>query len=58
MDWIESEGGPLVLVDRELMRGWQGADGSADSRLTSDYERASAVDDFPEKLVVSVAPCG
>lgn len=46
MEWIESEGGHLVLMDRESMRGWQGVDGSADPRFSSDYERACAVDDY------------
>jgi hypothetical protein len=37
-EWIQSNGGPLLLLPSELLQQWRGT-------ATSDYERACAVDD-------------
>lgn len=39
MNWITSDGGPLVLVEDKSLNEWQGIDGS-------DYDRACAIDDY------------
>lgn len=44
MHWIESAGGPLVLVPERSLGAWKGADGP-DSGETH-YERACSVEDF------------
>ncbi|WLQ17490.1 Imm21 family immunity protein [Hahella aquimaris] len=58
MNWISSEGGPLILVVRKSLRYWAGLDGS-------DYERACAVCDYAgtirvgnsEAVVLGDEPC-
>jgi hypothetical protein len=45
--WIESGGGPLILIDSELASEWGGISGNYGSpESISDYERACAVDDY------------
>ena len=39
--WIESNGGPLLLLPESALRGWRGVDGPASGK--TDYERACAV---------------
>ncbi|MFJ6054881.1 immunity 21 family protein [Streptomyces sp. NPDC092307] len=40
VDWVESGGGPLVVVPAEVLMRWEGADGEGPE---SDYDRACAV---------------
>ncbi len=42
--WIESNGGPLLLLGESLLANWAGADGPRPG--PTDYERAAAVRDF------------
>ena len=44
MHWIESAGGPLVLVPERSLAAWKGADGP--SPTGTHYERACAIEDF------------
>ena len=44
MHWIESAGGPLVLVAEGSLESWMGADGPDGGE--THYERACAVDDY------------
>jgi hypothetical protein len=55
MQWIESNGGPLVVVDEEHLGQWLGTDGNSagGSDGESDYDRACRVDDY-----VAVIPTG
>ncbi|MER8185046.1 Imm21 family immunity protein [Kitasatospora sp. NPDC094015] len=48
--WIESEGGPLVVLPEEALGAWRGTDGDAPD---SDYARACAVDGY-----AAVIPAG
>ncbi|MFI0454473.1 Imm21 family immunity protein [Actinomadura sp. 6N118] len=58
MIWVESAGGPLVVIEESALAGWSGFDG--------DYERACAVDfvdviasgDGVKALVVGDEPAG
>ncbi|GAX53986.1 Imm21 family immunity protein [Streptomyces olivochromogenes] len=40
IDWIESGGGPLIVIPEESLSAWRGADGED----WKDYDRACAVD--------------
>ncbi|MGW3328891.1 Imm21 family immunity protein [Streptomyces virginiae] len=40
VDWVESGGGPLVVVPAEVLTRWEGADSEGPE---SDYDRACAV---------------
>lgn len=48
--WIESNGGPLLLLSEELLAEWQGADGPVGS--TTDFERACATTQPIERIRV------
>lgn len=58
--WIESGGGPLILLDEALLQYWQGVDGSwsrASSTFNvgegpSDYDRACAIRDQVGTIIV------
>jgi hypothetical protein len=43
--WIESTGGPLILIEEALMPYWNGHSSSSHSSMT-DYERACAISDY------------
>ncbi|MFB6827097.1 Imm21 family immunity protein [Streptomyces virginiae] len=49
VDWVESGGGPLVVVPAEVLDRWEGADGEGPE---SDYDRACAVVDRTGLLTV------
>jgi hypothetical protein len=44
MKWVDSEGGPLVLMGEALLSNWRGCFGPA--RGSTDYDRACQVDDY------------
>jgi len=44
LEWIESEGGPLLLAPRSRLRDWSGID-VRESESQSDYDRACAITD-------------
>ena len=50
MDWVESNGGPLLLAPERYLLDWLGADGPATGG--TDYERACSVDDYAEAIEV------
>ena len=50
MQWVESNGGPLILVPERHLRAWHGADGPSASE--TDYERACAVEDYAAAIPV------
>ena len=50
MDWVESNGGPLLLVPERYLRDWLGADGPTSGG--TDYERACAADDYAAPIEV------
>ena len=58
MDWISSEGGPLVVIGKSELVNWQGVD-------SSDYNRACSVEDYvglipvgnSEAIVLGDEPC-
>ncbi len=39
LTWIESAGGPLILLEEQLLSHWHGID-------TDDYDRACGIDDY------------
>lgn len=43
LKWIESGGGPLVLVAKPLISEWLGTKGSKDADSLTDYQRACSV---------------
>lgn len=45
LEWIESAGGPLLLVSEALVAQWHGTVPTDDSDGRADYERACAVQD-------------
>ena len=52
MFWVESYGGPLVLIEKNLLHEWGGIDTSSDPDYSSDYDRACTVDDYAGKLSI------
>ncbi|WAT15826.1 Imm21 family immunity protein [Xanthomonas fragariae] len=54
LNWIESTGGPLILLHRELLPHWSGIKKSLFDADTTDYSRACDVHD--ELGVVAVGP--
>jgi len=50
--WIESAGGPLLLLDRRWLADWHGADRAPNHSSVTDYERACAVSDILGPLAV------
>lgn len=46
MEWISSEGGPLILISRKYLADWTGIEGD-------DYDRACAIDDYAGVIRVS-----
>lgn len=51
MSWVESAGGPLLLIPASLLHGWEGGNGSG--RAATDYDRACDVEGY-----VGVIPVG
>lgn len=50
--WIESGGGPLILLPECLSRSWRGTLGSPHNPISGDYARAARVRDYLGKIVV------
>lgn len=52
LKWISSDGGPLILMERNLVAHWRGnSDASSNERLSkdaylTDYDRACSVGDY------------
>jgi Immunity protein 21 len=48
LTWIESNGGPLLLISREFLSLWQGIGENwfTEDAVEADYDRACAVDDY------------
>tara|TARA_R110002072_G_scaffold33030_9_gene100250 strand:+ start:2604 stop:3092 length:489 start_codon:yes stop_codon:yes gene_type:complete len=46
MEWISSEGGPLILISRSSLAYWKGVN-------SDDYDRACAIDDYAGVISVS-----
>ena len=53
MHWIESTGGPLILIDRLFLSKWGGVRRSSDLNYGSDYERACDTGDYAETISIS-----
>src|SRR5689334_17973405 len=45
MQWVESAGGPLIVVPLELAQSWRGIEAVPGDPVT-DYDRACDVDDY------------
>ena len=50
LDWIETSGGPLVLMESKLSVKWGGVSGSNSKESVSDYDYACNVDEYIEKV--------
>ena len=48
MNWINSNGGPLIFSSRKYARDWKGTTGSSLNINKTDYERACATFDYIE----------
>lgn len=51
--WISSFGGPFIMASRSSAAQWLGIDGSSalvEDDFSSDYDRASAVQDYAAKI--------
>lgn len=46
MNWIESSGGPLILIEKRYLGEWRGIAGSSDDDYVSDYDRACNTNDY------------
>ncbi len=53
MQWVESAGGPLVVIPLELARSWRGIEALPGDSVT-DYDRACDVDDYLGVLEVGL----
>lgn len=57
-DWVDGEGGPLILIEEKYLSNWEGSDSPSNNRvveakfrwneqeIATDYDRACDVDDF------------
>jgi hypothetical protein len=53
LSWVESGGGPLILIDSDLAKEWGGMSGtSGPPESLSDYERACSIDGYLGGLTV------
>lgn len=58
LEWIDSNGGPLILLSRELLTAWSGSDprepgdDEVQSLQETDYDRAGAVSGYIGLLAV------
>lgn len=52
MYWIESSGGPLILIEKIYLKEWGGVDCSSDSNYSSDYDRACDTDEYAEVISI------
>jgi len=52
LDWIESAGGPLLMLEEDLLSHWRGSQQVFIGEPT-DYERACAVDDYIALIAVN-----
>ncbi|HJU90159.1 MAG TPA: Imm21 family immunity protein [Gemmatimonadaceae bacterium] len=50
LEWLESNGGPLLLLSEDLLESWHGADGPMSG--ATDYERACATRQPLERIRV------
>lgn len=50
--WIESAGGPLLILEERLLHYWHGCFSTLEDALT-DYERACSVDDYIGAIAVA-----
>ncbi|MEV7988418.1 Imm21 family immunity protein [Micromonospora sp. NPDC085948] len=56
LPWIESGGGPLVVVPSSALTDWQGAiSGSGDPNTWDDYDRACRIDGYAGTVAVGDA---
>jgi hypothetical protein len=46
LKWVESSGGPLILLDADLLEQWGGVSAEGDSASGSDYDLACSVNDY------------
>lgn len=53
MRWIESDGGPIIIMEKRLCAKWGGIDESSDRSFSSDYERACSLPDYTGILTIS-----
>ncbi|MGW1773731.1 immunity 21 family protein [Streptomyces sp. NPDC002104] len=49
VEWVESGGGPLIVVPEVVLSSWSGADGDASE---TDYDRACGVDGYAGLVAV------
>ncbi|CAM2010767.1 Imm21 family immunity protein [Acanthopleuribacter pedis] len=52
MNWIESSGGPLSLLEERILSAWGGVDSSVTDPKKTDYDRACEVEDYASILRV------
>lgn len=52
--WIQTDGGPLILIEKRLMDFWEGSLGE---NVITDYDRACLIDDFLGLVDVESSPC-
>lgn len=48
MNWIDSNGGPLIFSSKKYAKDWKGTTGSSLNLKETDYERACATSDYME----------
>jgi len=52
MHWIESSGGPLILIEKQFLDEWGGVETSSDKNYTSDYDRACDTDEYADVMSI------
>lgn len=52
MRWIESGGGPLILIGKSFLNEWGGCDKSSDPNYGSDYDRACNTHEYAELISI------
>lgn len=52
MRWIESSGGPLILMETRYRMEWGGVDSSSDSNYSCDYDRACETAEYAATIAI------
>lgn len=55
--WIESDGGPHILIERKFLHIWKGENDSAFQESMRYYEQAGLIDDYIGELKIGSGKC-
>ena len=57
INWIESDGGPHILIERKFLKIWKGESDRAFQESMRYYEQAGLIDDYIGELKIGLGKC-